>query len=725
MKRLLCTLLALCMALTMLLPTVTASAAANWPFVPSDKNMTNGKIKSGWYIIYSWDNGTLRVSSGDVVPTRRAKEVFYFEHLGSNKYYIRDSNGNYLSFDGNSAGKKPKHHAKIVASKTACKWIVYANNAGGYIEYAFALDANHDFDISTGVVRCTDTEDSQLFIFEKAKVTPRSKFTVLSAPDELIPQWYKTYKNGGKAPTDGEVYVVSYPVMTKYKVGEGFDTHGILVKTRIGGKEIDISNKVAFYTSGTVKLHQGRPFTAAGTKVVELRYEEKNIGKFTIDVADAPAASAPSPIPAVAVSSKAVGTATLNTYILRGDPKDAEASDDDNIFNINPTNGYYAQLSPISQFIDSQGQFAFAYDHGDDDDYFYVENAKGNVLTLLKAAPLLGAVTQDAEGYYYAVTGKRNGAINSSNADVSGKYDTSTQTVFISKYTSQGIPVKTTGFDGNLGVSNTQNPFAAGNCSVAINGGVLVCSYARQMYNGHQGKDVIAVKTSDMSKTYDNSTLPLWVSHSFDQRVIWYSKANSWLFADQGDAYPRSFVADLMNKDSLKVTRSTIMGFKGESGDNNTNSQLGGIAETASGAMFIGAAGKGGAQNVKQQLFVSVFDPVTTKAITWNWLTEADVVEPQLVSIGGGRFVVLWEENDKANYMVLDDSGKTLIAKTPLGNVRLNDNEDPVSAGSTVYWMSEVNGVLLRYELSFDALGVAPTPSPAASIIAASNPLAN
>lgn len=73
MKRLLCTLLALCMALTMLLPTVTASAAANWPFVPSDKNMTNGKIKSGWYIIYSWDNGTLRVSSGDVVPTRRAK----------------------------------------------------------------------------------------------------------------------------------------------------------------------------------------------------------------------------------------------------------------------------------------------------------------------------------------------------------------------------------------------------------------------------------------------------------------------------------------------------------------------------------------------------------------------------------------------------------------------------------------------------------------------------
>ena len=180
-----------------------------------------------------------------------------------------------------------------------------------------------------------------------------------------------------------------------------------------------------------------------------------------------------------------------------------------------------------------------------------------------------------------------------------------------------------------------------------------------------------------------------------------------------------------MNKDSLKVTRSTIMGFKGESGDNNTNSQLGGIAETASGAMFIGAAGKGGAQNVKQQLFVSVFDPVTAKAITWNWLTENDVVEPQLVSIGGGRFVVLWEENGKANYMVLDDSGKTLIAKTPLGNVRLNDDEDPVSAGSTVYWMSEVNGVLLRYELSFGSLGVAPTPSPAASIIAASNPLAN
>lgn len=702
-KRVISIMLALVMVLT-LMP--MAVSAKSWPFEPSDKNLTDGFIKSGWYIIYSHDMGTFRINGSNVVPSRRATEVFYFEHLGNNKYYIHNSNGKYLSFEGNYKGDKPKRAAKIVVSDTACKWVVYTNDEGWYRSYSFATAADTKLEMSTGIERCSDTKDSRLFLttYLLSSAT-EAKFTLQSAPEQLIPQWWNEYKNGGKVPTDGSVYVVSLPVATEYEVGQGFDTHGILVKARIGGEEKDVSDKITFYTSGTVELKQNRPFQSIGTKVVEVRYEGKKIAEYTITIVEASAK--PAPEPKLPIDTKKVGEATLSTYVAWGDISDEDRSEDDNVFNLNPSVGNYGVRSFISQFVDPQGKFAFAYDFGEESDGICVSKADGTSVTLSKAAPLFGAVTQDTDGFYYAVTGKRNGDVNSSNADVSGKYKMNVNTVFISKYTSYGELVKTTGFVGNLTYlsgSSTQNPFYFGNCSVAINNGILVCSYARQMYNGHQGKDIIAVKTSNMSKAYDKLSYAPWVSHSFDERVIWYSKSKAWLFVDQGDAHPRSFVADLLNTKSLKATRSTILTFKGKSGDNKTNAQLGGVAETAKGVMFVGAAGKSGAQDAKQQLFVSVFDPTKGGNVKQIWLTDNAVVEPQLVSIGKGRFVVLWEEHGKevkTYYMVLDDNGKKLVDRTSLGNIRLHDNEDPVFADDAVHWVSEVDGVLLDYELRF------------------------
>ncbi len=703
-KRVISILLALVMVLTLLPVSVSASS---WPFVPRDKNLTDGFIKSGWYIIYSHDMGTFRINGSNVVPSRRATEVFYFEHLGNNKYYIHNSNGKYLSFEGNYKGEKPKRAAKIVVSDTACKWVVYTNDEGWYRSYSFATEANTKLEMSTGIERCSDTQDSRLFLttYLLSSAT-EARFTLQSPPEQLIPQWWIEYKNGGKVPTDGSVYVVSLPVEREYEVGQGFDTQGILVKARIGGEEKDVSDKITFYASGSEELKQNRTFKSVGTKVVEVRYEGKKIAEYTISVVEASAK--PTPEPKLPIDTKKVGEATLSTYVVWGDISDEDRSEDDNIFNLNPTDGNYGERSLISQFVDPQGKFAFAYDFNEESEGISISKADGTSLTLPKAAPLFGAVTQDADGFYYAVTGKRNGDENPSNANVSSKYNMDVNTVFISKYTSDGELVKTTGFVGNItsiSGSRTQNPFRAGNCSVAINNGILVCSYARQMYNGHQGKDVIAVKTSNMSKAYDNLSSTPWVSHSFDERVIWYSKAKAWLFVDQGDAHPRSFVADLLNTKSLKATRNTILTFKGKSGDNKTNSQLGGVAETAKGVMFVGAAGKSGAQDAKQQLFVSVFDPTKSGKVKLTWLTDNAVVEPQLVSIGNGRFVVLWEEHGKdvkTYYMVLDDSGKKLVDKTSLGNIRLHDNEDPVCAENAVHWVSEKDGIMLHYELRFE-----------------------
>ncbi|MEA5084907.1 MAG: hypothetical protein VB018_12300 [Lachnospiraceae bacterium] len=81
-----------------------------------------------------------------------------------------------------------------------------------------------------------------------------------------------------------EVSILSYPTKIVYKVGEGFDTTGLKVVKNANGKETNVNSKMNFYTSKTVELTQGRPFTTAGTKVVELRYEGKKMAEYTIKV---------------------------------------------------------------------------------------------------------------------------------------------------------------------------------------------------------------------------------------------------------------------------------------------------------------------------------------------------------------------------------------------------------------------------------------------------------
>ena len=92
-----------------------------------------------------------------------------------------------------------------------------------------------------------------------------------------------------EAASDGTkttVQVKSYPGKTTYALGEGFDTSGVLAVIRTGGSEKDISDKVSFYTSRTVELTQGRPFTTTGKKVVEIRYNGEKIAEYTIVVTE-------------------------------------------------------------------------------------------------------------------------------------------------------------------------------------------------------------------------------------------------------------------------------------------------------------------------------------------------------------------------------------------------------------------------------------------------------
>jgi hypothetical protein len=85
-----------------------------------------------------------------------------------------------------------------------------------------------------------------------------------------------TYKAG--------LNILAYPKKIAYKIGEGFDTTGFNAVYYANGKTTNINNKITFYTSKTVQLKQGRPFTTTGTKAVEIRYNGKKVDTYTINV---------------------------------------------------------------------------------------------------------------------------------------------------------------------------------------------------------------------------------------------------------------------------------------------------------------------------------------------------------------------------------------------------------------------------------------------------------
>lgn len=88
-------------------------------------------------------------------------------------------------------------------------------------------------------------------------------------------------------------YLVQNPYKQLYVVGESFDITDLIVHygDEEGNRSIVDNSKLTFYTSGTVELKQGRPFTTAGVKSVEIRYNGKTVDKFQVKVISADSGS--------------------------------------------------------------------------------------------------------------------------------------------------------------------------------------------------------------------------------------------------------------------------------------------------------------------------------------------------------------------------------------------------------------------------------------------------
>lgn len=274
----------------------------------------------------------------------------------------------------------------------------------------------------------------------------------------------------------------------------------------------------------------------------------------------------------------------------------------------------------------------------------------------------------------------------------------------------------------------TKIPFDAGNCDVAVNGSLLTVNYAREMYSGHQSNSVFTINTDTMEEVRFGK---IYNSHSFAQRVI--SVENGFLYASEGDSYPRAFsvsAADLTENtcESYEVFHFWVKKNTASNGDmftlNNNFAHMGGLASTGTdSAALVGTSAKSlnsDAAKENEQLFIQVFDPSSDlheksayiidgsrsghsgrngdKTVTdygVKWLTKykknTKFSNPQ-VTAAGGHYVILYEKHKNSKYkgvytMTLDSKGEVVSEETLYSKTAsLNPCTMPVYTNGFVYW---------------------------------------
>ncbi len=165
-------------------------------------------------------------------------------------------------------------------------------------------------------------------------------------------------------------------------------------------------------------------------------------------------------------------------------------------------------------------------------------------------------------------------------------------------------------------------PFYSGNCSLAINDGIIACFYGRNMYNNHQSSALIFIEpnsleivsdhqneTSNPDKYWSKYYEPYGhnISHSLGQRII-ATNDGQFLMMESGDAgilgatrglmltklyeeYDSKIGKDVIKKSTKKMVHYSE-GSTGSNGYNCTYSVLGNIIELNDGYMYVGGLDK-------------------------------------------------------------------------------------------------------------------------------------
>ena len=316
----------------------------------------------------------------------------------------------------------------------------------------------------------------------------------------------------------------------------------------------------------------------------------------------------------------------------------------------------WSSVSSITSVQNPDGSYAVAAENAARTAVYLLEinNSSGAITKEFKIdnlLPLFGGFTKDTFGNYYLFFGQ--------NIDDS---DTITKNLILAKYNSSGALVASNQFTAPIGFLSSVDrgvihPFAAGSARLTISDDKLLVFFSREMHaspddgRNHQAAWGAVYSINDLRMLTENPAAYSnykwaveWTSHCFNQSVI-PIQGGGFAYVIHGDAYPRSAAVTVVKETSTSPQKS-LFSFPGTgtTGDNTTNAQVGGIAESSTGFIIVGAYGTPNRNLFVQSVSKNMATVNTAKYLT-NYENPDNAAHPKIVRIGTtDEFLVLWEK---------------------------------------------------------------------------------
>ena len=352
---------------------------------------------------------------------------------------------------------------------------------------------------------------------------------------------------------------------------------------------------------------------------------------------------------------------------------------------------YQSQLPSVLTFVNKDGTVTVCTSD-DKNTYIYEYSTllkETKTLSFKNLLGTLGAFTKDDEGNYYFFYAENTSSRSANN-------------MAVIKYNNKGKKMKQYKLKSlaQNSFNGVKKPFRGGTCRLEISGSMLAVYFAREMFNGHQAsygfilhKDKFNRLDNGQVKNnkyiIDDVNVMPYVSHSFNQFILPIN--NGFIFVDHGDAHPRAFCFSRYVNGS-RTKRQDAFTFPGATGENKTTAQMGGVAKTSTGYIFVGTYGMMNDIN-SRNLFVLTFqENVNPLYLTQYTTNDGHAGHPKIVATGANRFLVLWEKfsfsTQHANIIIttpteylsthmllINEKGEALSDIVELEGVRLNMND--------------------------------------------------
>lgn len=365
----------------------------------------------------------------------------------------------------------------------------------------------------------------------------------------------------------------------------------------------------------------------------------------------------------------------------------------------------------IRSYIYDNGNGTFTVVDADSDDTIYIDTYNSTTMkkisseTMSYPLELFGGFYH-GEKYNYIVCGQSNEEENDDK-----------EVIRIIKYDKNFKKIDSLSVYG--GESITIDPFHAGSLRMSEYGNELIVHTTRQRYTSDDGLN----HQSQLSLIIDTDTMTLkkeledfqenHVSHSFNQFII-HDKGTH-IFADHGDAYPRSIALSEYN--GYYYNEINMFDIPGDIGANCTGVTMGGFESSVnnyivavntidhSKATDYDSFNIYGLDKDERDVLILIKDKYNSdNAVNEVYLT--DYVDnsklastPYLVKMSDNHFIVLWEEfeykknstvSNGVKYVHIDENGKKLTDIQTADDAHLSYDCQPVKIGKNLIWY--ING---------------------------------